>query len=261
MFYLLNWNDEYLDNIIVAAKNTKEEIRNALKERVIERLVELQVADETKAVNMWNESEKVNNYQSDDDTLSVNPFGASILYGGSYTDRYNIVEFRMKSQDVFDHIIECHTDILDAFIQDEDDKHWYLVGTKPMSYVSDEITFQYVPAITFRLLPDNETIAATCEVVILPECFHPDSLQEGIVSAMHLLQEKIPMIISLSETFEDEKDAWQDMSSVLDFLERARQEVLVLGKKMEDLLQSTCSNTGTTYKQLVLHYLDHRPLY
>ena len=58
MKYVLNSNDEYLDMMIVAGPLDEEAARQAMKETVTRRLVELNVADDAKAAEeMYLEAE------------------------------------------------------------------------------------------------------------------------------------------------------------------------------------------------------------
>lgn len=73
----------------------KEEIRDALKKRIMDRLISLNIVKtESEAADLWIKAgSKVSN---DDDFLRVYETGGSILYGGGYTDYYHIVEFPTK---------------------------------------------------------------------------------------------------------------------------------------------------------------------
>lgn len=261
MYYLLNWNDEYLDNIIVAARETKEEIREVLKERVLSRLVELNIADNTEeAEAMWAENGPGNNGYSNDDTLNINPLGASILYGDSYTDYYHIVEF--------------HTDTLKAFQRAESDDCFYLIGTDIMTYSDGDRMFQYVPAVTFDLQPDEETIVATLSAVILPEYFHPDVLKYEVlypggmedvdpkdVTALDLVREKAPFIILSHDEFTDTGNAWDEMEPVQDFLTKVRKEFPKIDETVQERMGESCNKMGTPYEALVDHILHNAPLF
>lgn len=103
MYYLLNWNDECLDNVIVAAKETKEEIQDVLKKRIMDRLISLNIVrTEAEAANLWFKAEhKDLNHDCDDDVLCIYEMGGSISYGAGYTDHYHIVEFFADPLDAF----------------------------------------------------------------------------------------------------------------------------------------------------------------
>ena len=100
--YILNWNDEYLNMIIVAGPVSDEMARDILHERIVTRLVELNAVDNReKAEEMYQEALKeLNDPMAGDlpfaDTLSLNQCGASIRYGGGYEDRYEIVEHEQR---------------------------------------------------------------------------------------------------------------------------------------------------------------------
>ncbi len=90
--YLLNWNDEYLDMMIVAGPLDEDAARQAMKETVTRRLVELNVTKDAKeAAEMYAKAEAAGpddeNYE-----LHVSSSSASILYD-SYEDRYQIVDY------------------------------------------------------------------------------------------------------------------------------------------------------------------------
>lgn len=95
MKYLLNWNDEYLDMQIVSGPLADDTAaRQAMKETVIERLVQLNVTDDAKdAEEMYLAAEKAAGSEETTEELHVSPYGASIRYGGGYEDRYQIVEY------------------------------------------------------------------------------------------------------------------------------------------------------------------------
>lgn len=95
MKYLLNWNDEYLDMQIVSGPLADDTAaRQVMKETVIERLVQLNVADDAKdAEEMYLAAEKAEGSEEAMEELHISPYGASIRYGGGYEDRYQIVEY------------------------------------------------------------------------------------------------------------------------------------------------------------------------
>ncbi len=95
MKYLLNWNDEYLDMQIVSGPLADDKaVREVMKETVMERLVQLGVADNAKdAEEMYLAAEKAVWPEETMEELHVSPYGASIRYGGGYEDRYQIVEY------------------------------------------------------------------------------------------------------------------------------------------------------------------------
>ena len=94
MKYLLNWNDEYLDMQIVSGRLADDAAaREVMKETLIERLVQLGVADDTKdAEEMYLTAEKAAESEETIGELRVNACGASIVYNGGYEDRYQIAE-------------------------------------------------------------------------------------------------------------------------------------------------------------------------
>lgn len=95
MKYILKWNDEYLDMQIVSGPLADDTAaRQAMKETVIERLVQLNVADDAKdAEEMYLAAEKTAGSEETTEELHVSPYGVSIRYGGGYENRYQIVEY------------------------------------------------------------------------------------------------------------------------------------------------------------------------
>lgn len=95
MKYLLNWNDEYLDMQIVSGPLADDTAaREAMKETVMERLVQLNMADNAKdAEKMYLAAVKAVGPEETMEELHVSHYGASIQYGGGYEDRYQIVEY------------------------------------------------------------------------------------------------------------------------------------------------------------------------
>lgn len=95
MKYILNWNDEYLDMQIVSGPLADDTAaRQVTKETIIERLVQLNVADDAKnAEEMYLAAEKAVGPEETMEELHVSPYGASIRYCGGYEDRYQIVEY------------------------------------------------------------------------------------------------------------------------------------------------------------------------
>ena len=91
-FYLLKWNDEYLDNQIIGGPFEDDiSAKTAMKKEILVRLVELNVADDIKEAEKIY-ADAVNNSGESDD-LSVHSEGASIEYSGVYEERYQIVEY------------------------------------------------------------------------------------------------------------------------------------------------------------------------
>lgn len=96
MKYILNWNDEYLSMALIAGPVDEETSKSMLKEIVLKRLVELNVADDQEdAQEIYRKaaSEDVEENNKVYDILSLSEFGASIRYGDCNEDRYEIVEY------------------------------------------------------------------------------------------------------------------------------------------------------------------------
>lgn len=96
MKYILNWNDEYLSMALIAGPVDEETSKRMLKEIVLKRLVELNVADdkeEAQDIYAKAASEDVEKNSEVYDILSLSEFCASIRYGDCNEDRYEIVEY------------------------------------------------------------------------------------------------------------------------------------------------------------------------
>lgn len=91
--YLLSWNDEYLDIQIECGPMSEGEIRATMKERILTRLVELNVVENAEeAEKLYTEAEQAT--QEDEPyELHVSSYGASIAYD-SYEERYQIKEYK-----------------------------------------------------------------------------------------------------------------------------------------------------------------------
>lgn len=261
MYYLLNWNDEYLDNVIVGAKETKEEIREAFKEHIMERLIGLNIVKtEIEAADLWFEAESKIPNDDHDDILHVYETGGSILYGSGYTDHYHIVEF--------------FTDPLDDFEKVESDDYCYYIGKHAYAYTGTAETFEFAPVITFDLQYDEETIAATFSAAILPKYFHPDVLKDDVlypagmedkdpadVTVLELVREKAPLIILFHEEFVDTDDLWDEMDPVQDFLTKVKEEFPKISETFNERMGEPCNQIGTPYEALVDHILHNTPLF
>lgn len=91
-FYLLNWNEEYLDMRIIGGPfDDSMSAKTTMKKEIIRRLVELNVAGNIKAAEKIYADAMGDFEQSDE--LSVHPEGACIRYGGVYEEWYQIVEY------------------------------------------------------------------------------------------------------------------------------------------------------------------------
>ncbi len=96
MKYILNWNDEYLDMQIVSGPFDEETAKQALKETVTKKLVELGIAADDKAAReMYFAAEKAS-AADEIHMLYVSQDGASIIYGSEYEDRYQVVDYNGK---------------------------------------------------------------------------------------------------------------------------------------------------------------------
>lgn len=93
LLYLLKWNDEYLDIQIAGGPfDDDTAAKLALKKETITRLVELNVVKDAKAAEeLYAETERDPEQEGDDLHIYLN--GTSILFGGGYEERYQIVEY------------------------------------------------------------------------------------------------------------------------------------------------------------------------
>lgn len=92
-FYLLKWNDEYLDMQIIGGPfDNDKAAKSALMEETITRLTELDVAENKEdAGKLYAETEKHPDQETE--ALHISGNGASIFYGSGYEERYQIVEY------------------------------------------------------------------------------------------------------------------------------------------------------------------------
>lgn len=95
--YILNWNDEYLDMIILAGPVSEEQACRILRERLIERLLELNIVQtKDEAADLYDKAAEERAGAEEPYELHVSLHGASIHYGGGYEDRYQIVEYNQR---------------------------------------------------------------------------------------------------------------------------------------------------------------------
>lgn len=88
-FYLLHWNNEYLDLQICAGPGTKKAMQAAMKEHVVKRLVEEKITKSVKDASAY--YDKVIDVIDEPYDLHVSENDASIDYG--YEDRFQIVTY------------------------------------------------------------------------------------------------------------------------------------------------------------------------
>lgn len=96
-YYLLNWNDEYLDMTIEAGPVSEEEAREILHDKLITRLVELNVANsEKEAKELYVKAALHLKDEDVSDVLNASPDGATIRYGGGFEERFQIRPYAQK---------------------------------------------------------------------------------------------------------------------------------------------------------------------
>lgn len=97
MKYILNWNDEYLSMTLIAGPVDEETAKHMLKEIVVKRLVELNVADDQKDAQEIYENAGSENVEVKEEVYDVlsrsSEYTASIRYSDCNEDRYEIVEY------------------------------------------------------------------------------------------------------------------------------------------------------------------------
>ena len=94
--YLLSWNDEYLDIQIECGPMSEDDIRAAMRDKILTRLVELNVvenAEEAEAMYAAAEQAARDKTEEEPYELHVCSDGASIAYD-SYEERYQIKEYK-----------------------------------------------------------------------------------------------------------------------------------------------------------------------
>ena len=100
MKYILNWNDEYLSMALIAGPLDEETSRQMMKEIVLKRLVELNVADnQADAQEIYDAaaSADLDRNAEVEDVLSLSDNCASIRYGDCNEDRYEIVDYDQEA--------------------------------------------------------------------------------------------------------------------------------------------------------------------
>lgn len=92
--YVLNWDDEALRQCIIAGPLDQSDARQALKQSIIKSLQDNGFADTEKAANdLYQAAETDGSLELPCGHLSLSDDGASLLYGGGYEDRYEIVTY------------------------------------------------------------------------------------------------------------------------------------------------------------------------
>lgn len=93
MKYILSYDDEHANMCIVGGPFNEETAKQALKEAVTERLVELNIAADSKdAEGLYAFAYENAPVTGEAYKLNVGRYNVSIIYGG-YEDRYQIVDY------------------------------------------------------------------------------------------------------------------------------------------------------------------------
>ena len=93
MNYVLSWNDEYLDMQIICGPMDEAAARQAMKKEVMRKLVELNLAEDTKVAEKMYLVAESTSVEGETNDMHVNSNGASIIYGTGYEERYQIVDY------------------------------------------------------------------------------------------------------------------------------------------------------------------------
>lgn len=90
-YLVISWNDEWLQQSVVASGLSLSDAKNKLRETTLERLVQLDIAETSEeAEKMYEEAEKSTGDKWEQ-ILSIGDDTVSILYGGGYEERISIV--------------------------------------------------------------------------------------------------------------------------------------------------------------------------
>lgn len=94
-FYLLSWNDEWLQMAIEDGPLSMEEIKKSLRTKVLERLVELGVAcSHEEAKELYRQAEESRMAEKERVwELHLGSDTVSIMFGSGYEEHYQIVEY------------------------------------------------------------------------------------------------------------------------------------------------------------------------
>ena len=96
-YFIISWNEEYLDANIVGGPLEESECEDALRKCIINSLLELKVVETTEqAEKMYDNAIHADSGNEESDaTLSVYSEGGSILYESGYTEYYKVKPYEI----------------------------------------------------------------------------------------------------------------------------------------------------------------------
>lgn len=116
-YFIISWNEEYLDADIVGGPLEESECEDALRKCIINSLLELKVVETTEqAEKMYDNAIHADSGNEESDaTLSVYSEGGSILYESGYTEYYKV-----KPYEIPDELLEKKAKDLNWILTDDD---------------------------------------------------------------------------------------------------------------------------------------------
>jgi len=95
-FFLLEWNDEYLSQRIVAGSFVETDAQEILKSEIIKQLQIIEGKSKAEAELIYAyKQQDINNDDSEID-LEISQFGATLRYGSGYEERLTLVHYEEK---------------------------------------------------------------------------------------------------------------------------------------------------------------------
>lgn len=98
MKFLLNWNDEYLQQRIVDGPFHEAEILIKIRFSIIKSLMLLLDLTEAEAKVIYDKKAENEELYPDID-LNIYDLGASLRYGSGYEDRFEIVDYKLPNME------------------------------------------------------------------------------------------------------------------------------------------------------------------
>ena len=90
-YALISWNDEYMQQALIATNLTKEQAQITMKEHALVRLVELDIAETAEIAAVMYDSAADCAPDTEIDALHVGSDEASISFGSGHEERISIV--------------------------------------------------------------------------------------------------------------------------------------------------------------------------
>ena len=99
-YFIISWNEEYLDANIVSGPFEESECEDALRKCIINGLLKLKVVDTAEqAAKMYDNALNADaGDEESDTTLSVYSEGGSILYESGYTEYYKVKPYEISDE-------------------------------------------------------------------------------------------------------------------------------------------------------------------